>query len=137
MITINTDKNQLDIELIHDYLSNKSYWAKGRSIETVRKSIKHSLCFGVYKNNEQIGFAKVITDFTIFAWLLDVFIIDEYQKKGIGKKLMTTIMNHHELQNLRRWGLATNDAHDLYKKYGFKSSKRPEILMEIVSNRSE
>ncbi len=94
------------------------------------------MCFGVYQGNQQIGFARVVTDYAVFAWILDVFIIDEYQNKGIGKQLMTSIMDHPDLQNLQRWGLNTSDAHALYKKYGFRTLDDPEIHMEMTCHPS-
>ena len=133
MIEISTDKQKLDIQIIHNYLSKESYWAKGRSMETVQRSIDNSLCFGVYTENKQVGFARVVTDYAVFAWLLDVFILPEYQGKGYGKKLMQTIMTHEKLQGLRRWGLGTDDAHELYKQFGFTPLNKPENMMEILS----
>jgi GNAT superfamily N-acetyltransferase len=130
---ISTDKSSLDIEVISNFLINDSYWAQGRSIETIKKSIDNSLCFGVYANDKQIGFARVVTDYSVFAWIMDVFILDDYRKKGLGKRLMDSIVGHEKLQNLQRWGLATDDAHGLYEKYGFRAMKRPEIFMELVS----
>lgn len=129
--SISTDKSKLDIQLIHHYLSEQSYWARGRSFETVLKSIENSLCFGVYYGEQQIGFARVVSDFAVFAWIMDVFILNDYQKRGLGKKLINTIMKHEKLQNLQRWGLATNDAHGLYAKFGFKALAKPECMMEI------
>ncbi|WP_321347311.1 GNAT family N-acetyltransferase [uncultured Draconibacterium sp.] len=133
MIEISTNKQKLDIQLIHNYLSNESYWAKGRSLETVQRSIENSLCFGVYHENRQLGFARVITDYAVFAWLLDVFILPEYQGKGYGKKLVKAIITHPDLQGLRRWGLGTDDAHELYKQFGFTSLQKPENMMEILN----
>jgi GNAT superfamily N-acetyltransferase len=133
MIQISTDKSRLDIELIHNYLSNESYWAKGRSIEKVKLSIENSICFGVYLDEAQIGFARVVTDYAVFAWILDVFILKNFQGRGYGKKLMNTIMNQNNLQNLLRWGLGTDDAHGLYEQYGFKPLKKPQNMMEIVA----
>lgn len=130
MIEISSDKCKLDLDLIHNYLSEDSYWAKGRSIETVKRSIVNSLCFGIYENDEQIGFARVVTDYAVFAWLLDVFILDTYQGKGYGKNLLSYIMAHPELQGLQRWGLGTNDAHGLYNKFGFEALDHPEFMME-------
>jgi N-acetylglutamate synthase-like GNAT family acetyltransferase len=128
-----TDKTKLDYEVIHDFLSNHSYWAKDRNKKMVEKSIRNSLCFGVYeKNNNQVGFARVVSDFVIFAWILDVFILEEYRKKGLGKKLMQDIFGHPKLQNIKKWGLATDDAHGLYEKFGFKKLARPEIYMERI-----
>src|SRR5689334_24705655 len=106
--TISTDSDRLDLEVIYGYLS-RSYWAAGRPRETVEKSIKHSLCFGVYDGSKQIGFARVITDFATFAYLADVFILEEYQGQGLGKWLVSVIMGHPDLQGLRRWSLATRD----------------------------
>lgn len=131
---ISTDKSKLDIETIKDFLNNRSYWAKGRSIETIKKSIDNSLCFGVYTNEERlIGFARVVSDYAVYAWIMDVFIIEEYRRKGLGKLLMKTIMNYSDLQGLQRWGLATDDAHGLYKKFGFKPLSKPELMMEITN----
>ena len=117
---ISTDKSQLDKDLIIDFLSNHSYWAQGRSRQTIEKSIANSLCFGVFTSqNKQVGFCRVITDYAVFAWLLDVFILKDFRGKGLGKMLMTEVMAHKDLQGLKRWGLGTRDAHGLYEKYGF------------------
>lgn len=133
-IIISTDKSRLDLNLIHSFLSSESYWARGRSIEKVEKSINHSLCFGVYTlENEQIGFARVVTDYSIFAWVMDVFIIEKYRSKGYSKLLLEEIFSHPELQDLQRWVLRTKDAHSLYEKYGFKSLSGAELMMEIVN----
>ncbi len=131
MIEISTDKDKLDINIIYNYLSKESYWAQNRSIDIIKKSIENSLCFGVYRDNSQIGFARIVTDYAIFAWVMDVFILPEYQGKGYGKQLINTIMNHEQLQNLKRWGLNTNDAHGLYNQYGFKPLSNPDIMMEL------
>lgn len=129
---VSTDKSKLDLDLIHRFLSNDSYWARGRSIEVVRKSIENSLCFGIFKEKEQVGFARVVTDYAVFAWILDLFILNTYRKKGLGKLLIESIMMHAELQKLQRWGLATEDAHGLYRQYGFRIVTRPDTFMEIV-----
>lgn len=132
--SISTDKNKLDINVIHDYLSNRSYWAIGRSLHTVKRSIENSICFGVYDSSDkQIGFARVLTDYAVFAYIMDVFIIEEYRKQGLSGKLMDTIMQHPDLQGLQRFMLATNDAHELYKKYGFIPTLIPDKIMEIVN----
>ncbi|UOB17557.1 GNAT family N-acetyltransferase [Abyssalbus ytuae] len=131
MIQISTDKKKLDIDLIHKYLSKESYWAKGRDIEIVKRSIDNSLCFGLYISNKQIGFARVVSDYSVFAWIMDVFILKNYRGKGYGKKLMKVIMTHKKLQNLQRWGLGTDDAHGLYEQFGFKLLSKPENMMEI------
>ena len=131
---VSTDKSLLDKSLVHDFLCNRSYWAKGRSRETVENSIDHSLCFGVFDTeNKQVGFARVVSDYAVFAWLLDVFILENYRGQGLGKMLMDAIMSHKDLQGLKRWGLGTADAHGLYEQYGFKTLSRPERMMELVS----
>jgi len=127
--TISTDKSRLDLELIHGFLTT-SYWATGRSIETIRRSIENSLSFGVYKGDQQVGFARVITDYATFAWIADVFILDSVRGQGIGKWLMEVILEHPELQGFRRWVLATKDAHELYRRFGFTELTRPERWME-------
>jgi GNAT superfamily N-acetyltransferase len=137
MIQVSTDKSRLDIELIHNYLSNESYWAKGRSIEKIKLSIENSICFGVYLDKTQIGFARVVTDYAVFAWILDVFILKDFQGRGYGKKLMNTIMTQNNLQNLLRWGLGTDDAHGLYEQYGFKPLRKPQNMMEIVAVKTD
>ena len=134
-IHISTDKSKLDVHLIHDFLSNQSYWANDRSLERVRQSIDHSLCFGVYLDDKQIGFARVVTDYTVFAWLMDVFILPEFRGCGYGKLLVETIKNDDRLQELERWGLVTSDAHELYKQYGFSVTQRPQNMMEIFNGK--
>lgn len=119
-ILISTNKLLLDINIIHQYLSTESYWALNIPKQTVVRAIENSICFGVFKNNKQVGFARVITDIATFAYLADVFIVKDYQGKGIGKLLMKTIHKHPDLQGLRRWMLATKDAHTLYEKFGWK-----------------
>jgi GNAT superfamily N-acetyltransferase len=128
---ISTNKSKLDVNLIYDYLNNTAYWAKGRSLEVVRKTIENSLCFGVYRGGQQVGFARVITDYATFAWLCDVFILDSEQSKGLGKWLVSSIMEHPELHGVRRMMLATRDAHELYRRYGgFTPLKQPKWIME-------
>jgi GNAT superfamily N-acetyltransferase len=116
---ISKDKNLLNVEMIHDYLSTRSYWAANIPREVVERSIDNSLCFGVYENDQQVGFAKVVTDKATFAYLGDVFILEAYRKKGLSKWLMIAIQSHPELQGLRRWMLATRDAHGLYERSGW------------------
>lgn len=128
--SISTDKSKLDLEMIHGFLKN-SYWAEGIPIAIVEKSITNSLCFGVYEDEQQVGFARVITDYVTFAYLADVFVLEAYRGQGLGKWLVQSIVEHPELQGLRRWLLATQDAHELYRKYGFQDLKTPEMYMVI------
>jgi len=130
-ITISTDKSKLDISLIHQFLSHESYWAKGIPIEIVKRSIDNSLCFGVFKDNKQVGFARMISDFATFAYLADVFILPEYRKLGLSKKLIKEILAHPDLQGLRAMLLGTVDAHGLYRQFGFKELEKPERFMQI------
>lgn len=132
---ISTDKQRLDIAMIHDFLANQSYWAKGIPLEVVKKAINNALCFGVYHQGRQVGFGRVVTDYATTAYVGDVFIIEGYRGRGLGKRLVETIVNHRELEGLRLWFLGTRDAHDLYRKYGFrKVSGTPfmERLMAIL-----
>lgn len=130
---ISTDRDRLNIPMIHQFLSERSYWAKGRSLETVRQSIANSLCFGVYDNaGKQVGFARVATDYAVFGWVMDVFILEDYRSKGLGKLLIKAITEHPALNNIRRLGLGTSDAHGLYEQYGFSRMSKPENLMEIL-----
>ena len=126
-----TDRSKLDISMIEDFLSNRSYWAKGRSREKIVKSIENSMCFGVYTDvGQQVGFARVLSDFAVFAWIMDLFILEDFRKQGLGVLLMRAIMEHPDLQGLERWGLGTKDAHGLYEKFGFRKLKTPETKME-------
>jgi ribosomal protein S18 acetylase RimI-like enzyme len=128
---ISTDKLKLDVGVIHDFLSNKSYWGKGRTVAAVRKTIDNSLCFGVYdKKDRLVGFARVVTDLTIFAYLMDVFIVEEHRGRGLGKQLIDHIINASLLQDIRFWRLDTDDAHGLYRKYGFQEPAFPGKIME-------
>lgn len=123
---ISTNKAQLDLTVISNWLTKESYWATNRSFETIKLSIENSLCFGVYEEQRQIGFARIVTDYATFAWLCDVFILDEYKGKGLGKWLVETITTQPELKNLRSFILATRDAHGLYERYGgFKPLEEP------------
>ncbi|MCQ8878568.1 GNAT family N-acetyltransferase [Pseudoalteromonas shioyasakiensis] len=127
---ISDDKSRLDINTIHHFLAH-SYWAEQIPIEIVEKAIAGSLCFGVYNSNELVGFARVITDAATFGYLADVFILEQHRGKGLSKLLMQQIMAHPDLQNLRRFCLATSDAHQLYTQFGFTSLTAPETMMEI------
>lgn len=132
---ISTDRAQLNLALIHDYLSNSTYWATGRTIEVVQRSIENSLCFGLYQtspagDNTQIGFARVVTDYATFGWVADVFVLESHRGRGLGKWLIDVIIAHPDLQGFRRWVLATKDAHELYRRVGFRELHRPERWME-------
>jgi GNAT superfamily N-acetyltransferase len=129
--TISTDKSRLNIDVIHGYLSKESYWAENIPKAIVEKSIENSLCFGIYRQSEMIGFARVITDTATFAYLADVFVLTEHRGKGLSKWLMEEIMAHPDLQGLRRFMLATSDAHGLYARFGFKALDKPERIMAI------
>ncbi len=126
---ISTDKSKIDVNAVHHFLS-RSYWAEGIPIETVKRSITNSLCFGVYHNEETVGFARVISDFATFAYLADVFILPQERGKGLSKWLMQVIIDHPQLQGLRRFTLATKDAHKLYAQFGFTLFDKPERWMQ-------
>ena len=128
-LVISTDPGLLDLDAICDFLS-RAYWAQGRPRDRIELSLRHSLVFGIYDNGRQIGLARVVTDYATFAWLCDVFIHEDYRKQGIGKWLMASIISHPELQGLRRFVLATRDAHGLYSQFGFTSMNNPERWME-------
>ncbi|HEY5688244.1 MAG TPA: GNAT family N-acetyltransferase [Yeosuana sp.] len=129
MITISTDKSKLQIDIIHQFLTT-AYWAKGRTIEEIKKSIEHCLCFGVYLDEKQIGFARIVTDYTVFAYIMDVFILPEYRGNGYSKQLMKAINEEPLLQSCKVWMLKTSDAHKLYEQFGYSELKHPEKLME-------
>ena len=129
--TITTDRARLDRSLIHEFLS-ASYWAKGIPRETVDRSIEGALCFGLYDEDRQVGFARVITDRATFAYLADVFVLESHRGRGLAVWLMETILAHPDLQGLRRWMLLTRDAHPLYRKVGYTALARPERVMEKV-----
>ena len=134
--TISTDPARLDLTIIHDFLANRSYWAKGIPRHLVKKTIEHSLCFGLYYQGKQIGFSRVLTDYARFAYLMDVFVLEEFRGKGLGRWLMECVFGHPELKGVRRWMLATWDAQSLYAQYGFTPLARPDRLMEKVSKES-
>ena len=119
----------MDIDYIHNFLTN-SYWGKGISKKRVEKSIENSFCFGIYKKGQQIGFARVITDFTIFGYIADLFVDKSQRGYGIGKQLVQSIVTHEKLKDLKRWHLLTDDAHGLYKKFGFNTPENPLKHME-------
>lgn len=129
-IEIDTTKNRLNVEIIHSFITN-TYWAKGRTIEAIQTCIDNSLNFGVYLSNIQIGYGRVVTDYVQFAYLMDIFIIEEHRGKGYSKILMKYIMNHPKLKDIKVWRLATTDAHKLYEQFGFKALANPEKMMEL------
>src|ERR1700761_4196593 len=130
--SISTDKSLLDFDVIYRFLSEDSYWSQGIPAEKLKRAIENSLCFGVYIRNTQVGFTRVITDKATFAYLCDVFILPGYRGLGLSKWLIQTIIAYPELQGLRRWSLATADAHGLYRQFGFNPLVKPERWMEIL-----
>jgi len=126
-----TDKSKLNLDYIHHFLSQESYWAKNIPIDIVNTSIEGSLCFGVYENNKQVGFARVITDYATFGYLADVFIDKDYRGRGLSKELMVFIMEQDVVKKLRRFMLATLDAHSLYAQFGFESQEGNKRLMGV------
>ncbi len=130
-VFVSTDPLKIDLNFVHQYLSKEAYWAKGRSIEDVKTSIENSLCFGLYlaENNAQIGFARVATDYVVFAWIMDVFIDAEFKARGYGKMLVRHILSHIKLKNVNGFGLRTSDAHGLYSQFGFTEIPNPETWM--------
>ena len=130
-LTISTDPDRLDIHAIHAYLT-RSYWAEGIPYDVVKNCVVNSLCFGAYAGDRQVGFARVITDRVTFAYLCDVYVLEEYRGRGLSKRLMEAVCGHPDLQNLRRFCLATRDAHGLYEKFGFARVDCPNRYMEIV-----
>jgi len=130
---ISTDKSLLDFDMMFNYLSKESYWNKGIPAEVLRKALDNAMCFGVYHDKKQIGFAKVVTDKATFAYLADVFVLEQYRGLGLSKWLVQTIKAHPDLQTLRRWMLATADAHGLYAQFGFEPINNPERWMQIFS----
>ena len=127
--TITTDKSKINFTLVHDYLSKQSYWSANISADTVKRSIENSVCFTVLFHDEQVGFARVITDKATFGYLADVFILPEHERKGLGKWLMETILTNEGLKGFRSWMLATKDAHGLYEKFGFKLTNDTTRIM--------
>lgn len=127
---ISTDRSLLQLDVIHGFLAEESYWARERSFEQTRTAIENSLPFGLYRGERLIGFARVVTDYATFAYLGDVFVAEEFRGQGLSKWLMDAIITHPNLQGFRRWILATRDAHSLYEKFGFAQLKFPERWME-------
>jgi len=133
LISIDDDRTRLDVAMIHRYLSEESYWARGIARERVERSIAHSHCFGAYDGEAQVGFARVITDYATFAYLADVFVLPSHRGRGVSKQLMAAIRAHPELQELRRWHLVTRDAHALYAQFGFTPLDAPERHMMLLT----
>jgi GNAT superfamily N-acetyltransferase len=131
LFDLSTDPARLDVEAIYAFLSH-SYWAMARPRAMIEKSIRNSLCFGIYHSQSQIGFARVVTDCATFGYLADVYILEPYRGQGLGHWLIETILSHPELKELRRWSLATRDAHPLYRQFGFQPLERPQDFMELV-----
>jgi len=129
-LRVSTDKAELDLPLIHRFLSERSTWAKGISLPVVAKALEHSLCFGGFLGPDQVAFARVISDYATFANLVDVFVLPEHRGKGYSKTLMAAVVDHPELQGLRRFTLATADAHGLYSQFGFTALHKPHTFME-------
>ena len=134
MISVSTDKSKLDICFLQNFLKDV-YWAAGRTIEEVQTTIDTSFCFGIYLNDQQIGFCRVITDYVVFAYVMDVFITEKHRGNGYSSVLINAMMTEPQLQRVKIWRLATSDAHFLYQKFGFTSLAHPEKMMEkIVSD---
>jgi GNAT superfamily N-acetyltransferase len=131
--TISDDRARLDIAVVHEFLSNESYWARGRRVEVVRRAVENSLPFGLYRSERQIGFARAVTDYATFAWLADVFVLEEFRGHGLGVWLVETALSHPALQRLRRWILATRDAHALYHRFGFRAASA-DFFMEKLND---
>lgn len=125
---VSCDRARIDVSMVHAFLRD-SYWAQGRTRETVERSINNSICFGVYAANKQVAFARVVTDRAVFAYLADVFVIPEFRGRGVSKLLMGAILSHPDLQHLRAFTLGTRDAHGLYSQFGFAPVREPERLM--------
>ncbi len=133
MIEITTERARIDVDRVHGFLCNESYWAKGIPREVVERSIEHSLPFAAYDGEELVAFARVITDFAVFAYIADVFVVEKHRGRGISQLLMAAIRSHPRLQGLRRWSLVTRDAHGLYEQFGFRPLAAPEKYMEDVA----
>jgi len=132
-LVIDTNRDRLDLDLIQRFFEKESYWAARRTAEQTRTAVENSICFGLYHDERQIGFARVVTDMATFAYLGDVFVLSEYRGQGLGKWLMETVMSHPDLQGLRRWVLATRDAHGLYRQIGFDGLRHPDRWMELCA----
>ena len=129
--TLTTDPARIDIDLVYRYIAGESYWSRGIPRDRLERAIRNSLCFGIYQGAGQVGFARVVTDRATFAWLGDVFILDEFRGRGLGKWMIASIARHPDLDGLRRWFLATRDAHGLYEQFGWRPLEDPGKFMEI------
>ena len=134
--TVSTDPTRFDLALIHRFLRS-SYWAKSRPRRMIEKSIRHSFCFAIFFEDQQVGFARVITDHAVFAYLADVFVIPEHQGRGAGATLLRAILKHPKLQNIKRWLLATRDAHKFYAQFGFQPLDKPKRYMTILNPQTQ
>ena len=129
-IEISTERSRLDVDVIHEFLSRESYWAQNRTLAQTRTAIENSLCFGAYAGDRLVAFGRVVSDFATFAYVGDVFVVREFRGRGLAKRLMEAMVAHKDLQGLRRWVLATRDAHGLYEQFDFSSLRFPERWME-------
>ena len=128
---IDTDRDRIDALAVHDYLANHSYWAEGRPLAVVQRSIENSLCFGLFHRDRQIGLARVVTDYSTYAYLCDVYVLEEYRGRGLGKWLIGCVVAHPDLQGLRKFSLATRDAQELYRPFGFTEIDEPHRYMNL------
>lgn len=134
-IDVSDDRSRMDVDVIHAFLSQESYWAKNVPREVVERALEHSLCCGAFDGAAQVGFARVITDYATFAYLADVFVLPTHRGRGIAKRLMAAIVEHADLRGLRRWHLVTRDAHALYAQFGFTPIDAPERhMMKVVKD---
>ena len=131
--SVSTDRERLDLVFLHGFLSKEAYWCLNIPFDRVKRSVENSLNFGLYHKDRQVGYARVITDYSTIAYLGDVFVIPEYRGKGLSKWLLQQVMDHPDLQGLRRWLLLTADAHELYKKFGWQPVVKPERYMELFN----
>jgi N-acetylglutamate synthase-like GNAT family acetyltransferase len=130
---VSTDRSRLDVDAIHRFLTEEAYWSKGRSREVTDRSIENSINFGVYLGDDQVAFARVVTDKCTFAWLADVFVFPEHRGRGVGKLLVEAVLAHPDFEGMKRWFLGTADAHELYRRFGFSEPINPGRFMAIES----
>lgn len=131
-ISISSDRSKLDLTVIHTFLKT-AYWSENISLDRISQAISHSLCFGMYEDDRQIGFARVITDYTAIAYLADVFVLETHRGRGLGKQLIEFILNNADLRSVRTWLLVTADAHSFYQQFGFEPIDRPELYLKKVN----